>query len=82
MGIRLNSIVHRDYSFSGSILINIFDDRIEFVSIGGLVKGISLSDITLGVSQPRNEKLAAVFYRLGLIEAYGNGIIRLWTAMP
>ena len=27
----LNAIVHRDYDYSGSIIINIFDDRIEFV---------------------------------------------------
>lgn len=73
----LNALVHRDYSFSGSTLINVYDDRIEFVSIGGLVKGISISDITLGISQTRNEKLAAVFYRLKLIEAYGTGIIKI-----
>lgn len=73
----LNSIVHRDYSFSGSTLINIYDDRIEFVSIGGLVPGISVEDIMLGISQTRNEKLAAVFYRLKLIEAYGTGIIKI-----
>ena len=29
----LNAIVHREYSFSGSTLINIYDDRIEFVSL-------------------------------------------------
>ena len=73
----LNSLVHRDYSFSGSTMINIYNDRIEFVSIGGLVKGISINDITLGISQTRNEKLAAVFYRLKLIEAYGTGIIKI-----
>lgn len=73
----LNSIVHRDYSFSGSTLINIYDDRIEFVSIGGLVRGISIEDIKLGISQTRNEKLASVFYRLRLIEAYGTGIIKI-----
>ena len=73
----LNSLIHRDYSFSGSTLINIYDDRIEFVSIGGLVKGISINDITLGISQTRNERLAAVFYRLKLIEAYGTGIIKI-----
>ena len=33
----LNCIVHREYSYSGSTLINIFHDRIEFVSFGGLV---------------------------------------------
>jgi len=75
--ILLNALVHRDYSFSGSILISVFDDRIEFVSIGGLPKGISLEDIMLGISVPRNEKLAAVFYRLRLIEAYGTGIPRI-----
>ncbi len=32
----LNAIVHRDYSFSGATLISIFEDRIEFVTIGGL----------------------------------------------
>lgn len=70
----LNCIVHRDYSFSGSTLINIYDDRIEFVSLGGLVPGISLEAIFMGVSQTRNVNLAAIFYRMKLIESYGTGI--------
>lgn len=70
----LNSIVHRDYSFSGSNLINIYDDRMEFVSLGGLVPGLELGSIFLGVSQSRNPNLAAVFYRMRLIESYGTGI--------
>ena len=61
-------------SFSSSTLIAIFEDRIEFVSVGGLVKGITFDDIMLGISIARNEKLANVFYRLGLIESYGTGI--------
>lgn len=73
----LNAGVHRDYAFSGSILISIFDDRIEFVSIGGLVKGISYEDMLLGVSIQRNENLANVFYRLNLIEAFGTGIPKI-----
>lgn len=73
----LNSIVHRDYSFSGSTLISIFDDRIEIVTIGGLVKGISRDDILLGVSILRNKNLADMFYRLKLIEAYGTGIPKI-----
>ncbi len=73
----LNTIVHRDYAFSGSILISIFDDRIEFISLGGLVKGISYNDIMLGASILRNRKLANVFYRLKLIEAYGTGIPKI-----
>lgn len=73
----LNAIIHRDYSFSASTLISIFDDRIEFVSIGGLVKGMSLDDIMLGVSVLRNQNLANIFYRLRLIEAYGTGILKI-----
>ena len=73
----LNSLVHRDYSFSASTLISVYDDRIEFVSVGGLPIGIALEDIMLGLSVCRNPKLAAIFYRLELIEAYGTGIPKI-----
>ena len=73
----LNAITHRDYSFSSSTLISIFDDRIEFVTIGGLVRGLTFDDIMLGVSALRNQNLANVFYRLKLIEAYGTGILKI-----
>lgn len=73
----LNAIIHRDYAFSGSIIVNIYDDRIEFVSLGGLVPGLRIEDLFIGVSQPRNENLANVFYRLKYIEAYGTGLRRI-----
>lgn len=73
----LNAVVHRDYSFSGATLISIFEDRIEFVTIGGLVKGITLDDVKLGISVLRNQHLANIFYRLRLIEAYGTGILKI-----
>ncbi len=73
----LNAIIHRDYSFRAPTLISIFDDRIEFVSVGGLVRGLTKEDILLGVSAPRNEQLANVFYRLRLIEAYGTGMPKI-----
>lgn len=73
----LNAVVHRDYDYSGSIIINIYDDRMEFISLGGLVKGLTLLDIKGGVSQPRNAVVANVFYRLELIESYGTGIQKM-----
>lgn len=73
----LNAITHRDYGFSASTLISIFDDRIEFVTIGGLVRGLTFDDIMLGISALRNQNLANVFYRLNLIEAYGTGILKI-----
>ena len=76
----LNSLVHRDYAFRASTLISVYDDRIEFVSVGGLPTGIALEDILLGLSVCRNPKLAAVFYRLKLIEAYGTGMPKIMKA--
>ena len=73
----LNCLIHRDYSFSGSTLVNIYDDRIEFISLGGLVPGLKMETIFIGVSQSRNPALAAVFYRLRLIESFGTGIEKI-----
>ena len=72
----LNAVVHRDYSYSGSIIINVNDERIEFISIGGLLPGLSTDDIR--ISQPRNKNLAEMFHRLRLIESYGTGIRRIY----
>ena len=74
----LNALVHRDYSFSGSIIINVNDSKMEFISLGGLLPGLSTEDIRIGVSQPRNKKLAEIFHRLRLIESYGTGIRRIF----
>ncbi len=76
----LNLLVHRDYAFRASALISIYADRIEFVSIGGLLPGIDLEDVMVGLSICRNQNLANVFYRLRLIEAYGTGIRKIMKA--
>ena len=73
----LNSIIHRDYLFSGSTIINLFDDHIEFISLGGLIRGLSLEAIFMGASQSRNPNLAALFYRLKLVESYGTGVRKI-----
>ena len=75
----LNAIVHRDYSYSGSIIINVTDNKMEFISLGGLLPGLSPDDIRSGISQPRNKNLAEVFHRLKLIESYGTGIRRIFN---
>lgn len=75
----LNALIHRDYSFSGSIIINVNDKEMEFISIGGLLPGLSPDDIRSGISQPRNKKLADIFHRLHLIESYGTGIRRIYN---
>ncbi len=73
----LNTILHRDYAFSDSTLIRLFDDRLEFVTLGGLISGITFEDIMLGVSALRNPRLGNILYRLHLVEAYGMGLMKI-----
>lgn len=74
----LNALIHRDYSFSGSIIVNVNSKCMRFISIGGLQHGISLEDIRRGISQLRNRRLAGIFHRVKLVEAYGTGIRRIF----
>lgn len=76
----LNAVVHREYTFSGSTIINVYAARMEFISLGGLVRGLQEQDIRMGVSMPRNPRLAGVFYRLRHIESYGTGIRKIFDA--
>ena len=76
----LNAMIHRDYSFSGSIIINANDACMEFISLGGLLAGLSKEDICNGISLPRNKRLAELCLRLKLIESYGTGIGKIYRA--
>jgi len=75
----INALIHRDYYNEGSILISMFDDRLEFVSMGGVMPGVTHDLMLAGVSVTRNEKLAQIFYRLKIIEAFGTGIPRIFS---
>jgi len=57
-----------------------FDDRLEFMSLGGVMPGVTRDLMLAGVSVARNEKLAQIFYRLNIIEAFGTGIPRIFSA--
>lgn len=73
-----NALVHRTWDVSARVRVSMHDDRVEVSSPGGLPAGISeeeyLSDM---VSVRRNPILANVFYRLGIVEAFGTGILRI-----
>lgn len=73
-----NAIVHRDYLIDADIRVEIFDDRIEIISPGGLPPGISEEEFSDGrISIPRNKIIADVFLRLGIIERLATGIRRI-----
>jgi predicted HTH transcriptional regulator len=73
----VNAIVHRNYAFSASTIINIYIDKLEIISAGGLLSGISKDAVLLGISQPRNECLFSLFRMLKIIDGMGNGITSL-----
>ena len=73
-----NALIHRAWDVASQIRVSMFDDRIEIVSPGGLPSGITEEEYLSGkLSILRNRNLANVFYRLGFVEIFGTGIIRI-----
>jgi predicted HTH transcriptional regulator len=74
----INAIVHTDYSIKGSsIIVAIFDDRIEITNPGGIAYGLSLEDALAGSSRARNRVIARTFHFLGLVEQWGSGLQKI-----
>jgi Predicted transcriptional regulator containing an HTH domain and an uncharacterized domain shared with the mammalian protein Schlafen len=73
-----NMLVHRDYSVDVDARIEIFSDRIEIISPGGLPIGLLNEEFVEGrISKARNRKIADVFLRLKIIEKLATGIRRI-----
>ena len=76
-----NALIHRSYLERGSeVHIDIFDDRLEITSPGGMVSGKNIQDLDLSksiISKRRNPVLADVFARLGYMERQGSGIKKI-----
>ena len=72
----VNALAHRDYLVNGSeVHIDIYDDRMEIYSPGGMPDGSMIQDrdpFTVA-STRRNPVLADVFNRLGYMERKGSG---------
>ena len=76
----VNALIHRSYTQVGSeVHIDMFDNRIEIYSPGGMVSGVSLKDkdILKIPSKRRNPVLADVFNRLKYMERRGNGFKKI-----
>ncbi|MCF0237844.1 MAG: AAA family ATPase, partial [Sphaerochaetaceae bacterium] len=73
-----NALVHRAWDVKASILVKMFEDRIEISSPGGLPYGISKEDYINGhFSIFRNPIIGNIFFRLHYIEKFGTGIVRI-----
>lgn len=73
-----NALVHRCWSVNSSVRVGMFEDRIEIDSPGPLPEGITEEAyIKGGPSVIRNPIITNVFFRLGFIERFGTGILRI-----
>ena len=76
----VNALVHRDYlDFGSEVHVDIFDDRLEIYSPGGMFDGSRIQDRNLRrvPSRRRNPILADVFNRLGYMERSGSGFSKI-----
>jgi ATP-dependent DNA helicase RecG len=70
----INAIIHNDYTNEAPPKFEIFDDRIEITSAGGLPEALSQEEFFEGVSIPRNKELMRIFKDLDLVEHLGSGV--------
>ncbi|MFW6233339.1 MAG: ATP-binding protein [Nanoarchaeota archaeon] len=76
----MNAFVHRDYFSNGHVQVNIFIDRVEISSPGGLMKALKKEDFG-NKSMPRNQLLFDLMARTDYVEKAGTGIKRIKNAM-
>lgn len=79
----VNALIHRNYLELGSeVHIDMYDDRLEIFSPGGLMDGGSIQDMDIMnmSSRRRNPILADVFSRLKYMERRGSGFKKILSA--
>ena len=76
----VNALIHRDYTELGSeVHIDIFDDRMEIYSPGGMLDGslVQNLDTDAVASKRRNPIIADLFSRMNLMERRGSGFKKI-----
>jgi predicted HTH transcriptional regulator len=76
----VNALIHRDYLIQGSeIHINIYDDRLEISSPGGMFNGKAIQEQNIYEleSERRNPVIADLFHRMRYMERRGSGLKKI-----
>lgn len=74
----LNAIIHKDYSSGNPIQISVYKNKLIIWNAGHLPENWTISKLkTKHSSQPNNPDIANCFFRAGLIEAWGQGTLRI-----
>lgn len=77
----LNALTHRDYFLNQSIHLDLFRDRIEIVSPGGFIGGVTAKNVLRHPPVRRNRLLAEVLQHVGLVERLGVGVGRIFEEL-
>jgi ATP-dependent DNA helicase RecG len=74
----VNAIVHKDYSSSIPIQISVYPDKLIIWNSGELPNGWDIKRLTSEhPSYPFNPDIANAFFRAGIIESWGRGILKI-----
>ncbi|WP_440336020.1 ATP-binding protein [Megasphaera sp.] len=76
----VNALIHRDYQNMGAeVHVDMYDDRMEISSPGGMMNGSRIQDLDLRMvpSMRRNEIISDIFGRLHYMDRRGSGIRRI-----
>ena len=76
----VNALIHRNYLETGSeVHIDMFDDRVEIYSPGGMCDGSKVQerDLLRVPSRRRNPIIADIFHRLKYMERRGSGFKKI-----
>lgn len=72
----VNAFAHRDWTRNTDIEISVYSDRLEIISPGALVNGMTIEKLKAGQRTPRNNNIVSVLRDCGLMEYQGMGIRR------
>ncbi len=74
----MNAISHRDYRNQGSVFIKQYPVKIEIISPGGFLPGITPANIVEVASKPRNRLIIEVLQKIGFVERSGQGVDKIF----
>lgn len=76
-----NALVHRDYHRLGAVHVRLDDRGLTISNPGGLVEGVTLSNLLTTEPRPRNPALADAMKRIGIVERSGRGVDKIYRGM-
>ena len=74
----VNCYCHRDYTLSGDIKVEFYDDRVQIFSPGSLPEGLTLENIKMGMVAKRNKIIVNTLDKIEVIENYASGVRRIF----